>query len=89
MKYQKEKAVIVGEEIKINEARDHLFFTIMSRSGAIIFELTHYCFSVTQQNFYRTRNAHRKAFHGMTHQTFGPKNTGYLKTGIKSPTYLI
>ncbi len=29
------------DEIKINEARDHLFFTIMSRSGAIIFELTH------------------------------------------------
>ena len=28
------------DEIKINEARDHLFFTIMSRSGAIIFELT-------------------------------------------------
>ncbi len=29
------------DEIKMNEARDHLFFTIMSRSGAIIFELTH------------------------------------------------
>ncbi len=25
------------DEIKIDEARDHLFFTIMSRSGAIIF----------------------------------------------------
>ncbi len=44
-KQQKAKAAIVVDvlnmyscgELKINEARDHLFFTIMSRSGAIIF----------------------------------------------------